>query len=100
MATPLPPASGPQTGPATDPRRTPSAASSSDGRGLRRVPVLAAAIALVAAGAVLLWIVTGTVAGVDTDALGLVALALGGIALMARLVALRRSRHRHGPPVP
>ena len=62
MATPFPPATGPETGPGTDPRRTPDAAPSGDGRGLRRLPVVAAAIALVAAGAVLLWLVTGTVA--------------------------------------
>ena len=100
MAAPFPPASGPETGPGTDPRRTHGAAPSGDGRGFRRTPVLLAAIALVAAGAVLLWIVTGRVAGVDTDTIGVVAIALGGAALMARLVALRQSHHRHGPSVP
>jgi hypothetical protein len=59
-----------------------------------------AAIAVIAAGAVLLWLVTGTVAGVDTDAIGVAAIALGGIALMARLVALRQSHDRRGRSMP
>jgi hypothetical protein len=99
MATPFRPAAGPGNDPAGDPRRTTRAAPSGDGPG-RRTPLVLTAIALIAAGAVLLWLVTGTVAGIDTDAIGVAAIALGGIALMARLVALRQSHDRHGPSVP
>jgi len=99
MPTAFPPA-GQDDDPATYPRRTPRATPAGEGGGLRRAALVPAAIALIAAGVVLVWIVTGTVAGVDTDAIGIGALALGGIALMARLVAQRQSHDRHGPSLP
>ena len=97
MATRFPSPTGPENHAATDPHRKTRGKPSRDGRRLRRTPLVPAAIVLIAAGAVLLLIVTGTVAGIGTDAIGVVAIVLGGIGLMARAVAIRQSHHRHGP---
>jgi len=56
-------------------------------------PLVPTAIVLIAAGAVLLLIVSGTDAGIGTDAIGIATIVLGGIALVLRLAATRRSQH-------
>jgi hypothetical protein len=90
MATRFPP-TGPESHAAADPPRKPRAKPSGDGRGLRRTLLVPAAIVLIAAGAALLLIFSGSVAGVETDTIGIVAIVLGAAGLMAQAAA-RRSR--------
>ena len=97
MATPFPPPSEPEEHAALHPHaemREAPAKPSADGHRLRRTPLVAAAIVLIAAGALLIWTVRGSVAGVDTNAIGVIGIALGVIGLIAPLVATRRSRRR------
>ena len=62
------------------------------GRRLPRTLLLPAGVVLIAAGALLVWMVSGTVAGLGTDTIGAIAIALGVLVL----VATRRSQRRHG----
>ena len=98
MTTPFPSPPGPERHAATEPHRTGRPTSSVDRQAPGRTWPLLAAIVLIAAGAVLLWMVAGTVAGIDTDVIGVAALALGGIALLTRVVTMQRSRRRDGTP--
>jgi hypothetical protein len=91
MATRFPSPTGPENHAAADPPRKTRAKPSGDGRGLRRTLLIPAAIVLIAAGAALLLIFSGSVAGVETDTVGVVAIALGAVGLMAQAAA-RRSR--------
>ncbi len=54
-------------------------------------------ILLIAIGAILLWAVTATVAGVSINAVGVILIVVGAIGLVAGLIA--GSRHRAGRTV-
>jgi hypothetical protein len=99
MASRFPPAVGSEE-PAIDPRRRAGTERLGDEGRVRRAPIFVAAIILIAGGAALLSTVTGTIAGVDADAIGVAAIMLGGIALIIGLAALRSSRRRNRPSVP
>ena len=59
--------------------------------------VIVFGILLVAAGAVLLWAVDGTVSGVEASTIGLIALVVGGIGILASL--LLSARATSGPEI-
>ena len=54
-------------------------------------------IFLIALGAVLLWAVTATVAGVSINVIGVILLVVGCVGLIAALIASQRSRRE--PPL-
>jgi hypothetical protein len=68
-------------------------------------------ILLVAVGAILIWGVTGEVAGIDIDAIGVILLIVGGIGLLLSMIfwsswggpgywtSRRRTYVDEGPPV-
>ena len=58
--------------------------------------VIVFGILLVAAGAVLLWAVDGTVSGVEASTIGLIALVVGGIGILASLLLSARATSGRG----
>lgn len=52
---------------------------------------IGASILLIAIGAILLWAVTATVAGVSINTVGVILIVVGAIGLLASLVATRRA---------
>ena len=54
-------------------------------------------IFLIALGAILLWAVTATVAGVSINVIGVILLVVGFVGLIAGLIASQRSRRE--PPL-
>jgi hypothetical protein len=99
MTAPFRPAPGPETDEGIDPRRMGRTTQPGERRRWRTAPILAA-IALIAAGVVLLWVVTGAIAGADADVIGVAAIALGGIALVMRLLGAGATDRRRRPSVP
>jgi hypothetical protein len=61
---------------------------------------IGASILLIAIGAVLLWGVTATVAGVSINTIGVILIVVGAIGLLASLIALPRSHPERAPAEP
>lgn len=54
-------------------------------------------ILLIAIGAILLWAVSASIAGVSINTVGVILIVVGAIGLLASFLAM--SRHRREPPV-
>lgn len=60
---------------------------------------IGASILLIAIGAILLWAVTATVAGISINTVGVILIVVGAIGLLVALVASSRAT-AGGPPEP